>query len=550
MIKENNLYFSKLAGKIPFILSLQDREELSKTYGCLDRNYWGWKFTDFPEARLQEGVCSLACLYTFSFPGNILFENNKVLNWVLSGITYWATLQHNDGSFDEAYPYEHSLAATAFTSFYLGEAFLMLEDKIPLKSSENFKKIFQKAGEFLCVNSEKHGFLSNHLAAAAAGLYNIYIITRQQRFLDRCNYFLKTIYEHQSIEGWFEEYGGPDIGYQTHCLFFLARLWQHTKNKDLLSRLKRSVEFLSYFIHPDYTLGGEYGSRNTEFYFPAGLEIIAQESDLAASIAGFMREGIAKGKSTGLFSMDMNNFFPMFNNYLFAGLSLSKDTGKSELAFSLSFEKYFSDAQIYIKSTDVYYAVSGIGKGGVLKIFNKKSEKLIYSDCGYWGRLNNNSIVSSQSLDRKRNVLIKDSKINLESKFSKIRQKVFNPYLFIVFRLTSIILGRIPFFAYFLKKLLVNTLIYKKDKIDVFMTREIDFGEENISIIDNIVGLDKVAFSFLVRSEKFTSIHMGSAKYFQFNELDLPFLEENILKNSSRAERITLRKEIDCKAGS
>ena len=35
---------------------------------------------------------------------------------------FWCTIQHADGSFDEAYPFERSLAATAFTTFYVGEA--------------------------------------------------------------------------------------------------------------------------------------------------------------------------------------------------------------------------------------------------------------------------------------------------------------------------------------------------------------------------------------------------------------------------------------------
>jgi len=39
---------------------------------------------------------------------------------------------------------------------------------------------------------------------------------------------VQQIYDHQSREGWYEEYGGADPGYQTLCTFYLARLWQYT----------------------------------------------------------------------------------------------------------------------------------------------------------------------------------------------------------------------------------------------------------------------------------------------------------------------------------
>ena len=34
--------------------------------------------------------------------------------------------------------------------------------------------------------------------------------------------------------------------------------------------------FTSYFVHPDGSFGGEYGSRNTYSFFPHGFELIAK----------------------------------------------------------------------------------------------------------------------------------------------------------------------------------------------------------------------------------------------------------------------------------
>src|SRR5262249_35195614 len=129
--------------------------------------------------------------------------------------------------------------------------------------------VLARAGDWLYWNDERHGVLSNHLAASAAALYVIYRLTGEARFERRCWYFVQRIYDHQSREGWYEEYGGADPGYQTHGTFYLAWLWHYTHDAMLQASLERAVAFLKYFVHPNGTLGGEYGSRNTEFYFPA-----------------------------------------------------------------------------------------------------------------------------------------------------------------------------------------------------------------------------------------------------------------------------------------
>ena len=70
------------------LLSWQDREPFSKTYGSFDRTYWGWKFTDFPGARFQEGIYALAYLFSYSFPDNLYYNSERVLEWAKAGIKF------------------------------------------------------------------------------------------------------------------------------------------------------------------------------------------------------------------------------------------------------------------------------------------------------------------------------------------------------------------------------------------------------------------------------------------------------------------------------
>lgn len=515
-----SLYYDIVKGEVKRFLSWNDREQLSKTYGCFDRTYWGWKFTDFPGARFQEGIYALAHLFSNAFQGNDLYRNERVLQWARAGMTYWCSIQYSDGSFDEAYPHEHSLAATAFTSFYISEAFCLLKEYIPENERSSMLDAFARAGKWLCNNDEYHGVLSNHLAAAAAALYSIYSITGENEYKKRCFYFIQRICNRQSDEGWYEEYGGADPGYQTHCTFYLAWIWVKTKDVSLLESLERSIEFLKYCIHPNGTLGGEYGSRNTEFYFPAGFEILASVIPNAGLIAQFMRISVRSQVAAGLAAMDSYNFFPMLNNYLFAAHYASViSIEERKLPFEKEFEIHFFDAGLYIKSTASYYCIVGLSKGGVVRIYDRTTDKLLGCDSTYWSLINDNTIISSQSFDRKRKWKIAKSELIVESGFVQVNQRLQFPLLFIGFRLFSMTFGRLKIVARWLKGMLVYVLIRKRREFPLHLSRKIRFEQNKIIVNDTIKLAKRLFVKSLKSGTKFSPIHMGSSRYFQVEEL-------------------------------
>ncbi|MBA2733535.1 MAG: hypothetical protein H0U54_11650 [Acidobacteria bacterium] len=517
------LYRHPVMREIRRLLSWQDREKFSKTSGCFDRTYWGWKFTDFPGARFQEGIYALAHLFSRPFPGNDLSANQRVLDWARAGMNFWRGIQYQDGSFDEAYPFERSLAATSFTSFYVGEAFLQLADHIPQEEKSALYRTFERAGDWLCKNDEHHGVLSNHLAAAAAALHVIYRICGEERYEKRSRYFLQRIYERQSEEGWYEEYGGADPGYQTHGTFYLAVIWQDNRDAALLESLQRSLAFLKYFIHPNGTLGGEYGSRNTEFYFPAGFEILAGAIPDAALIARFMRASVEKQTAAGLSAMDAYNFLPLMNNYLFAAdHARSPGNATDKLPCQQEEEAYFPDAGLYVKSNSAYYSVLGLSKGGVLKVYNKVTRNLAASDCGYWSQVSGGAVISSQSLRRPGRWSRSDDGFTVEVNFAQVNQRTQSSWLFIGFRLFSLTVGRLQTAAYWLKNLLVKVLVQRHKEVPLRLIRRVHFKDNEIVISDRIEIDGTLQISGLQTGAKFSTIHMGSSRYFQHQELDIP----------------------------
>ena len=68
MIDRRSLYLEHALSQLPRILSLQDRNPFSPTYGSFNRLYWLDKTHDFPDAMAQFAVQALALVYANDFP--------------------------------------------------------------------------------------------------------------------------------------------------------------------------------------------------------------------------------------------------------------------------------------------------------------------------------------------------------------------------------------------------------------------------------------------------------------------------------------------------
>jgi len=517
-------YADAILEAAPRVLGLMDRDGASATAGCCDRTFWAWKFVDFPRPRFQEAVCVLGFLYATPLPDSPYHHNPNLIAWIGSALRFWAKIQHRDGSFDEAYPFERSLAATAFTSFYVSEALAFVGDHLAAEARATARETLVRAGRWLIQNDETHGFLSNHLAAAAAALHHISRISGDAAFDNRSRYFLDRVIEHQSSEGWYEEYGGADPGYQTHGSFYLARCWQLTRRPELLDSLHRAMTFQAQFVHVDGSLGGEYASRNTQTYYPAAFEMCAGEHPAAAWIAETMRPSVRNGAAAGLRSVDHYNYFPLLNNLVFAYLACA-DPSRVPLPAE---EPAAQDALLWYPEAGIarvrrahYDAYIGTAKGGVIKVFDRRRRQLVYSDCGYVGRLHGGSLISSQHDDHRRVVQVRADRVDVGGAFVQFSRPTMTPAMFLAFRLFTLSLGRLPGLAAWLKRQLVRVLIYRKRALNIRFERSIEFGDTSVNIADHIVGPDGARVEHLRWGACFTTIHMGSSRYFVTNELEL-----------------------------
>lgn len=275
---------------VPQLLTLQDRNPHSATYGCFDRNFWHYRILDFPSGMAQEFVFPLALAVTLDVPGNPYRGQPRLRELVAAGVRYAAHAAHRDGSCDDYFPFEKAAGAAAFSLLACVESCRLLG-----LHDEETDRFLSRRADWLADHHES-GRLSNHGALIALGLELVGRRLGTERWRAAGTRRLENVLGWQDPqEGWFAEYEGCDPGYLTLTISVLAWLHELRPSPALWEALRRATEFAAHFIHPDGTFGGEYGSRNTLNYFPHGFELVGRRLPLALELNDRFLCGLADG---------------------------------------------------------------------------------------------------------------------------------------------------------------------------------------------------------------------------------------------------------------
>jgi len=350
---------SQLVENTSKLLTQLDRDPLSPTFGCFDRNFWHYKIRDFSSIVLQQNCLSIALLYKYNFPNNIYYKKSFLLKYVKGSIEFWSNQQSNNGGFDEYWPKENGYPPLVFSLNSIIKTILLLK----IDTNKHIKKSLEKAA--LLLISQKENKASNQEIAGVSTIYKYYILTKNKLYLQKFKNRLKNILDKQTKEGWFPEYGGADIGYSSVSLHYLTEIYQDTKSHQVKESIIKLIDFLSNFIHPDGTMGGEYGSRNTEYFLLGGLA--------AASIYSKTSQLMIQNINWSLQKFDDRYLFHyIFHSYIQGYIHLYENKTKFNVKRLKSENKPFkhykqSGLFIYQKNkTRIYINTK---KGGVYKIF-------------------------------------------------------------------------------------------------------------------------------------------------------------------------------------
>jgi hypothetical protein len=498
-----SFYTDFILKNAPRVLTQVDRDADSKTYGSCDRNHWHLKIRDFDSAILQQTGLTLALLYQLDFEGNVYYGNENVKRWAAAALEYWAKIQLRDGSFNEYYPNEHGFPPTAFTLYTACEIYLRLE-----LDDAYIKEKIRRTARRLCGIVEEKAF--NQEMASITGLYDAYRVLGESWVLEGCERKLSRILSLQSEEGWFPEYGGADLGYLSVFLDMMCEYQAMSGDGRVVEAIGKIIGFVKYFVHPNGTVGGEYGSRNTIYFLPNGLEV--------ARLLGFEDAAAIKRKlysdtrKYGYFMDSVDDRY--FTHYVMHSFlrALEKErmsgggTGLLLLPCESEESKYFKESGLLVVNNKTYTAVVGLRKGGTLTVFDKK--EAIFVDCGYRVNLGNGTVMATNWQDPSYEVGVRGNRAEVKGKMNKIRLRVSTPVLLVGLRVAAAVAGR-GIIKYLKRKLI---LIDKHS--DIRFERRLEFGEEEIMIQDVLSGGAEYE-----RADAMSLRHVASGKFFAANDL-------------------------------
>lgn len=531
----SSVYKEIVLGSISRLLSLLDRNPFSPNYGSFDRSFWHYREKDYPGALYQEGGLTLALLYAQDFEGNLYYRRSEILRWAVGSISYWCRIQNSDGSFNEWYPNEHSFVATAFTTYAVSESYLILRDFLPEGIPDKLLIKLRKAGKWLSANDDL--LVMNHVAGSIPALQNLYLITGDEGFKREVQRKLGQMVNDQREEGWFTEYGGADPAYLGLTVDFLAKYYKKTGDADAFHLIKKAIGFMRYFIHPDGTFGGEYGSRNAKYLVPHGLEIMAGEVDEAKKILEVFYSGLGQRDILTPATMD-DRYFPLFlNRYLQAfGEVRERETrtapqGSRKIGKPQWETRFFEEAGLLTVKTDSYYAVIGISKNGVIKVFslNPEGPQLIFDDAGYFCIFNHDKVASSQWLNmgfmRNLDMSLEDGgneshKASLEAGFVRVNYSLSLTKMLIPFRIFNYSIGKIKVVAQIINSLIKRVVISRQKRAPIRLERSITLDNQEVIIKDDLRIFGNCKIKRLGIEKDVTTMHVPSSRYFQSVEIE------------------------------
>ncbi len=500
-----SIYSDFILKNVPRVITQVDRDEHSTTYGSCDRNHWHLKTRDFTSSILQQTGLSLALLYSVNFDGNIYYKNENLKKWSEATVYYWSKIQLKDGSFNEYYPYEHGFPPTAFSLYGACETYKRLE-----MMDETLIDKFRKTGKYLISHIEERAF--NQEIASITALYSLFTIIKEDWVLAGIEPKLNRVLKLQSSEGWFPEYGGADLGYLSVALDMLSEYYYMSGDTRVKTPIQCVINFITYFVHPDGTIGGEYGSRNTTYFLPNGIENAVQFGDVNAAAIKDRLFNNSKMYNYFMDSVDDRYFSHYLMHSFLKAIEKERDNTNvntvEKLPFLYNHCEYFKESGLISATKLPSHVIISLRKGGVIKVWRDGEEILI--DCGYRVNYGKGKVAATNWLDPSYQISFGNHVAKVRGSMNVVSLKVSTPIMHMGLRLVAFLLGNK--IISFLKK----KMIFANKHSDIKFERIIDFRDTEIIIKDTIESNHKIR---LEKASNMSLRHVASGKFYSDSDL-------------------------------
>ncbi|MCX7007832.1 MAG: hypothetical protein NTY53_11400 [Kiritimatiellaeota bacterium] len=278
ILQTNELLGAELARLLPRILTQASRDPHSATAGSFDRDWWHYRIRDFSSAILQQAAWT--AFLAADLPA-FAADRAALTRLAADGARFWNTRAIRYGAFEEYYPWERGYPVAAFSTramLKLVEAGVVPADDVRAGVKVAAKQLLARF-EPEAANQQVAGLAA---LALIRKFYPEYVPAA--KLAEQAARTLAL----QHDEGWYMEYGGPDLAYLSVTLDALWDLADVTGE----SRYRESAARALRFLHAQVgVLGASTGmgnARNTDYVLPYG-------------IARFLRNGSAEEQGQAAF---------------------------------------------------------------------------------------------------------------------------------------------------------------------------------------------------------------------------------------------------------
>jgi hypothetical protein len=510
-----DVYLKPILNNVPRLLGLLNRNISSANYGCFDREFWHYNTVDIPCARKQEAVLTLTLLYLIDHNSNKYYRNREILTYILAAMNFWTKIQNKNGSFNEWYPNEHSFVGTSFSTYAVSEVLLLLKEEITQDEYQLIINALIKAGNWLIEKNETR--VMNQQTGATIALLNLYLLTSDNKYLDASKDKISLLKQRQSEEGWFIEYGGPDIGYLSLAIDYLSKYYLKTMDVQVREIINRALSFIKNFVQPNLVAGGEYTSRNTEYLIPHGFEIFSKINEDALFVAATVRKSLLNmGSFPNLFDDRYLTYvgYTWLQAFWDANPELNETVDNNiNKHFEKHFRKHFKSSGLLIINDERKHLLVNMKKGGSFRLFDKKAER-VYSDSGIIVYAENKWFTSGWLADVHGEA--GDEFITVSGNMWKVPDKTLTPFSNILFRLFQLTFGRSSFISLWIKERLRDLLITKTKPSSMQYNRSMHFNGSSGELlrIRDSVQAEKSSISSCSVFVKDTHIYVPSSRYY------------------------------------
>jgi len=509
--KLNDALWKHLLRNVPRILSQLDRDPDSPTFGSFDRNFWHYKIRDFSSMIIQQGMLIIDALKSLEYADNPLYNHPLADKWIDGCLRFWASQQLSNGSFNEYYPFEEGYPPTAFTLHAVG---LIFQGRKFPEPTESVGRAIQKTCDWVICNPEKEA-----LNQESAGLAGIAIASKipgikvdSTKFEERLSEFFKK----QSEEGWFIEYGGPDLGYLSVTLDCLWSLYDVTGDVRAKEAIDRAVNFYTAMVAVSGNTPVMVNSRNTEYVVPYGLVRAGKDNPAAAAVVRALYRRVGKADH---FLCSTDDRYACHYVYQSCFRSLPLISQMSDISLPILSEKggevYLKEAGILVRHIPGKKSIFVAGqKGGITYSFTASGLK--GADFGWRSNLPKGKIGVTHWQDAGYKVEIsKDDEttvVTTNGVMSAHGMMKSSPLRHTFLRVSSFLFGKklIPI----LKKI----MIFDNPPVNVKFCRKVFVSNDEIKIEDSFFGIDSAGLQ-LRRAPIYSMRHVSSAGSFALEEL-------------------------------